>query len=123
MGLVYSMKILLVDDEPEVLNVTRAFLNHLGYEVVIADAPEQGLKLYENQSFDLVLTDYTMPNVNGFDLAKKMLEIRYTPTVLITGNGVTKEAAIEAGLVDRLSKPYSFKELKDLMEKYESNRK
>lgn len=117
------MKILLVDDEPEVLNVTRAFLNHLGYEVVIADAPEQGLKLYENQSFDLVLTDYTMPNVNGFDLAKKMLEIRYTPTVLITGNGVTKEAAIEAGLVDRLSKPYSFKELKDLMEKYESNRK
>jgi PAS domain S-box-containing protein len=103
-------RVLVVDDEPMVRNAHRRLLESLGYRVETASDGEQALALFKGApaSFDLVLTDQTMPHLSGVDLAKALLAIRAdVRVVLCTGysDHVDEERARALGLRALLAKP------------------
>lgn len=109
-------KILVVDDEPSVLETVSAMLRRLGYKVTTAGNGPEGWKKFKAKphQWDLVLTDHAMPGMAGMRLAEKMLELRNDiPVVLFTGYSetVSPEKAREAGIADFVMKPVTGKEL------------
>jgi CheY-like chemotaxis protein len=67
--------ILLVDDNPDGLLVRRSLLEELGYSVQIAVNGEEGLKLFETSPFDVVVTDYRMPRMDGKELIERIRKL------------------------------------------------
>ena len=103
-------RILFVDDEAAVVEMTSQELLRLGYDVTTAESGSEAWKIFgeEPERFDLVVTDQTMPDVTGMELAKRMLEIRKDmPIILITGYSeiVSPEKAQAVGISEFLLKP------------------
>jgi signal transduction histidine kinase/CheY-like chemotaxis protein len=83
-----SESILLVDDEEDVVFSAQLMLRHLGYHVVVCTDPCHAIQRFSDrsESFDLVITDQTMPNMNGTELARELTRIRPgIPVILCTG--------------------------------------
>jgi PAS domain S-box-containing protein len=103
-------EVLFVDDEEFLISVGREMLTRLGYRVTsLASAPE-ALELFRAQPdrFDLVITDQTMPQMTGLELARELLALRPDlPIVLCTGfsEGLTAERAKNIGIRDFIMKP------------------
>jgi CheY-like chemotaxis protein len=77
--------ILLVDDSKDGLLVRRALLEEVGYSVQIAKNGEEGLKLFETVKFDLVVTDFRMPRLNGLELIERVHALNPAmPTILLS---------------------------------------
>lgn len=88
--------ILLVDDNRDGLLIRRALLEEQGYRVSVAHNGEEGLKAFHESKFDLVVTDYRMPAMNGVELIRKLRELQpRLPIVLLSGAvgplGLTEE--------------------------------
>lgn len=119
--------ILVVDDDKDVLNTITKHLEHMNYKVITAEDGLEGLKLIDNEDFDLVITDIVMPFVSGVGLVTALKQKRpEIPVIAITGYGKEPEAAAlekNADLV--LSKPVKMAVLKshvkDLIEKSQKN--
>jgi len=80
--------ILLVDDDPLLMDVCTQMLEHLGYRVMSADCGEEALELFRAHAglFDMVITDMNMPGINGDQLTRELLAIRPDlPVLLCTG--------------------------------------
>jgi PAS domain S-box-containing protein len=111
-------RILIIDDEEMLVRLGESMLGDLGYKVVAETNVINALSTFEIQSdqFDIVITDYAMPHMNGLDLAKKLLEIREDiPIILCTGFA---DIAIEAkaksiGIRAMVTKPLSRKEISE----------
>ncbi|HEX3872153.1 MAG TPA: ATP-binding protein [Pirellulales bacterium] len=81
-----TARMLIVDDDPDILGVVQAFLEPLGYEITSTIVPEQAIALASAQSFDVVLCDLGMPKLNGFDVSRAMRDHGYRgKIVLMTG--------------------------------------
>lgn len=109
-------RVLLIDDEPSVVRMTGGILERLGYEVRGCESATEGLSLFlaDPDEFDLVITDQTMPDMTGIELARRMLEARGdVPIVLFTGYSetVSPEKAKLAGIREFLMKPVAKREL------------
>ena len=103
-----TARILIVDDEPDILNALARMLTSEGHDVDCAASAEEALELLDRMSFDLVLTDLSMPRVDGFELLSRMRQRRDdTPTLVISGAGSVETAvkAIRLGALDFLEKP------------------
>ncbi len=105
-------RILVVDDQREIRNIVSRLLSFLGYEVVTAGNGREGLEFFADTSFDLVITDLEMPEVDGMTLASSIKERSpHTPVILVTGNGL--EAA-QGGPVDFIMhKPFRLVDLEN----------
>jgi CheY-like chemotaxis protein len=106
----------MVDDEEQIVRIGEQFLKKLGYEVVIKTNSLEALRLFESQpdSFDLVITDMTMPNLTGTQLAEKMLKIKPDlPVILCTGFSarIDEKRIDKMGIKGYLTKPIIKKEL------------
>ena len=101
-------RILLVDDEPDILTVFQRTLEHEELEVEPARTGEQALELLDKEAYDLVLLDVCMPTMSGLEVLGKLKEkgIR-TPTVVVSGAGSVDLAvqAIKLGAFDFVQKP------------------
>src|ERR1051326_5530574 len=75
--------ILIVDDNRDGLLVRRALLEEIGYEVKIAANGEEGLKIFEAHRFDVVVTDYKMPRMNGIELIQKLRTLNPNQKVVL----------------------------------------
>jgi signal transduction histidine kinase/ActR/RegA family two-component response regulator len=111
-----SGRILLVDDEAQVVQVTGELLTSLGYEVTGRTSPVVALSLVaaNPEGYDLVLTDLTMPELTGVELSRKIQQVRGDlPVVLFTGysDSVSREDAEAAGIRRYCMKPVSLREL------------
>ncbi|MEZ5338564.1 MAG: PAS domain S-box protein [bacterium] len=109
-------RILLVDDEEMITHVVSGMLEALGYEVTACVGSPRAWELFsaDPQAFDLVLTDQTMPQITGDELARRMLAIRpELPIVICTGYSQTlpPEAAKRLGIREYLFKPVRMHEL------------
>ncbi len=109
-------RILVVDDEVALARMTQHVLTRLGYDVEAATDPLAAIELVraDPSRFALVLTDLTMPEMTGLDLAERLLRIRSNPPIiLLTGNtdAVTAKEAETQGLQGLLFKPASVHEL------------
>ena len=88
--------ILLVDDNRDGLLVRRTVLEELGYRVSIALNGEEGLKLYQSASFDVVVTDYRMPRMNGAELIQRIRKLNPNARIILLSGfveplGLTEE--------------------------------
>ena len=79
------LRILGVEDEPEVLDVLRAMLSNAGHTVFTAASGREALELFDREPVDLVLTDLGMPGMTGLALAEELKRRRAIPVVLLTG--------------------------------------
>lgn len=102
-------RILLVDDEQMITEATGANLEKLGYEVITHNDPMLALAAFEASpdSFDLIITDIGMPNMSGFQLSKRIREIRTDiPIVAITGYAdLVEQDLLDSGIHDWIYKP------------------
>ena len=110
-------RILIVDDEDILVELNEQRLRRLGYDVITTTSSMEALAIFrkEPDTFDLVITDYTMPNLTGIDLAMELLKVRATiPIILCTGgqsDTVSTEKAREIGIRGFLMKPLANREL------------
>ncbi|MCP4658193.1 MAG: response regulator [bacterium] len=105
-----SERVLLVDDEAAVVDVGRALLERLGYEIVPFTSSTVALEVFRQDpaGFDVVVTDRTMPDLTGVQLAEELIRIRPDiPIILCTGFSETshEEQAREVGIREFLMKP------------------
>lgn len=108
--------ILLVEDEESVLLSLQNILEHLGYRVTAVKNSREALRIFcdKPDAFDLVLTDQTMPDLLGSDLAKEVISIRPDmPVILCTGfsNEISREEAIKIGIRDFVVKPINTRKI------------
>lgn len=109
-------RILLVDDEEQVVNVTGQMLRSLGYEVVGMTSATEALGLFSetDREFDLLITDLTMPDLTGIELSGLFRTIRPDlPVVLFSGYAeqFPREAAEQAGVREYCTKPLTLRQL------------
>ena len=109
-------RILLVDDEEQIVAMEQQMLENLGYRVTARTDSAEALKVFAEhpQNFDLVITDMTMPHMTGDQLAQKMLDIEPNiPVILCTGFNqvITEEKALAMGIQKFVMKPVVKKEL------------
>jgi DNA-binding NtrC family response regulator len=101
-------KILVIDDERAIRNTLKEVLEYENYEVDIAEDGATGLKLFDANSYDVVLCDIKMPRMDGVEVLQKITEISdNTPVIMISGHGNIDTAvdAIKKGAFDFLEKP------------------
>lgn len=115
-------RILLVDDEENIVVSGRQILMKMGYEVVGVTDSLEALEVFKQEPhrFDLVLTDVTMPKMTGIELSKEIMKIRQDiPIVLCTGfsEGLTSNMVENIGIVDTVMKPMIAGELAQVIHK------
>jgi DNA-binding response OmpR family regulator len=108
------MRILLVEDEAGIVQFLQQGLEEEGYEITTASDGEKGLELLLNESYDLVLLDWMLPNLSGLEVCKIFREKnKTTPIIFLTAKDTVQETieGLQAGANDYIKKPFSFDEL------------
>ena len=103
-----SNKILILDDDADILDVFKRHLERAGYEVVAVTDGKQGLRAAQAQMFDLIITDVAMPVMDGFHFFKEIRQWpAYTkvPVVVVTAHERVEDSFRIFGVTDFLSKP------------------
>jgi len=117
MATTYAPKILVVDDEKAVRDITEAFLTLNGYEVKTAENGKEAFDELLNNHYDVVITDMQMPLMGGMELLEKISQMTANIiTILLTGNAVTP-SAVAGKPFAQLSKPFSHNQLIHLVQK------
>jgi two-component system KDP operon response regulator KdpE len=106
-------RILVVDDEPQITRVLRTSLTGSGYEVRTAEDGHAGLRVAREWQPDLVITDISMPNMNGVELSRHLRAESSLPIIVLSvkGEEQTKVEALDAGADDYVTKPVGMDEL------------
>ena len=113
-------RILVVDDEKQVADVLVDYLSNLGYQTVAAYSGHDALSRFKNGGFQLVITDFKMPDINGMDLLEMVKGWdKRAMVIVITGYGTIESAveAIKKGAYDFISKPFKMEELEIIIER------
>jgi two-component system, OmpR family, copper resistance phosphate regulon response regulator CusR len=108
------MKILLVEDEPGVVEYLNKGLRELGYEVDVALDGSTGERLASSGEYDIMLLDVVLPGINGYELCRRIREKNQkVPVIMLTALGSTddKIMGFDCGADDYMVKPFEFKEL------------
>ncbi len=108
------MKILLVEDEPFLGEVVKESLESRGLDVKLCLDGLLGWKAFKTESFDLVILDIMMPNLDGISLAKRIRKEHLDiPIIFLTAKTLTKDVieGFQAGANDYIKKPFSMEEL------------
>jgi putative nucleotidyltransferase with HDIG domain len=114
-----KLKVLVVDDDPIVRETLFEMLTRLaGCDTETAQSGKEGLEKIQNDDFNVVFTDLTMPEMNGIDLIKEAKKINpYLPIVVITGYGSIDNAvnAMKEGATDFLTKPFTIENIMEIL--------
>lgn len=118
-----SKRVLLVDDSEINLEMESEILRSFGVETVTADSGKKALCLAEENSFDMILLDIRMPDMDGCECARKlrrMKNCKYVPIIALSADVVSgvPEQAVQAGMNDYCAKPVKPRKLYEVMEKY-----
>ncbi len=107
------MKILVVDDEPQIRRALKAGLTHAGHEVLLAATGEEGLDLAAVHVPDVVILDLAMPGLSGFEVCRQLREWARMPILVLSVRETPQDkiAALDLGADDYLTKPFSVDEL------------
>jgi two-component system CheB/CheR fusion protein len=115
--------VLVVDDVADVTEMIALFLKHAGYTVTTANSAKSALDLAVSQTFDLIISDIGMPEMNGYELAESLRTLNdYQATPLIAVTGYTeyddRGRSLRAGFDAHLTKPINPSHLLDLVSKF-----
>lgn len=108
-----SEKVLIVDDEKNIVSILAFNLKKEGYQVITASNGKEGVEAAFKEDPDLILLDIMMPELNGFEACKKIREKLETPIIMLTARAeeVDKVLGLELGADDYVTKPFSVREL------------
>jgi two-component system, cell cycle response regulator len=111
-----TARILVVDDNPDNLEIISARLQFRGYDVVLAERGEAAIEQVRTQEPDLILLDIMMPDMDGYEVARRIRQsedIGYIPIIVVTARDSTEDkvTGLDAGADDYLTKPINFPEL------------
>lgn len=109
----FQAKVLVVDDEPSLLDSITFTLEHEGYQAFSAATGEQGLKQFQDSQPDLVILDMMLPDCSGVDVCRAMRLLGNVPILFLTARDQLEDKveAFENGADDYLAKPFRYKEL------------
>lgn len=120
------MKILIVDDDPFMLETLSRILNADGYEVLTASDGVKAVEMLEEKEFDLVISDIMMPNLSGLGLLNILKKHYFNRVPVILVSSLDKVeiilSALSMGANDFILKPVNFLELKIRVQKYMSEK-
>lgn len=107
------MKVVVVDDEPGILEAVEGRLRKEGYSVFTAASAEEGFRLFRKFQPDLMVVDVMLPQRSGLDLCKAVRRDSETPVIFLSARSSDEDriAGLEAGGDDYVVKPFSLKEL------------
>lgn len=108
-----TARILVVDDEPAVLNLIRYNLKKEHFEVLAATHGLQGLDMARKENPDLILLDLMLPGMDGLEICRELRRVSQVPIIMITARGeeIDRVVGLEMGADDYLCKPFSMREL------------
>lgn len=113
MNMENTKRILVVDDEPQILRALRKSLTVNQFDVRTAADGESALDLFRDWSPDLIITDLSMPLMNGLELCRAIRRLSEVPIIVLSvkGEEKTKIEALDIGADDYITKPFSIDEL------------
>ncbi|MBN7772682.1 response regulator transcription factor [Clostridium aminobutyricum] len=121
-------KILIIEDEPNIIELVAYNLKNNGYEYISAEDGVMGITLVHREKPDLILLDIMLPGKNGYDICRELREEgNKTPIIMLTAKNdeVDKVLGLEFGADDYITKPFSVRELmariKAVLRRYEEN--
>jgi two-component system alkaline phosphatase synthesis response regulator PhoP len=108
-----AKKILVVDDEPKIVQLARDYLEHAGFEVVTASTGSAALAATRTEKPDLIVLDLGLPEMDGLDVTRALRRDSNLPIIMLTARTEESDKLIglELGADDYLTKPFSPKEL------------
>jgi len=111
-----AKRILVVDDDENILNLEKTILEQKGFEVTAAPGGAEALRLLAEHDFDLVLLDVMMPEVDGFTVCRKIKEdarLKDIPVIFLTakGGGEALAEGFESGAIMYINKPFTANKL------------
>jgi CheY-like chemotaxis protein len=115
------VRILYIEDAPVNVRAMQRIAHHLGYELLTAANAADGLQLARQQP-DLILVDVNLPDLDGLTLTRQMRDEQMPmPIIAITAHAITgyREKCLAAGCTDYVTKPFTFKEMVELLKRYE----
>jgi DNA-binding response OmpR family regulator len=106
-------KILVIEDDQEIVNLLTMVLKHEGYEILLAPDGVEGLKLLQNEHPHLVLLDVMLPRMNGWETCRRIREFSDAPIIMLTAMGTDQDKVrgLDLGADDYVTKPFSMAEL------------
>lgn len=106
-------KILIVDDEHNIVDILKANLEREGYQTLAAYDGAQALEMGLNQKPDLILLDCMLPKIDGFDVCRKLRQQTNVPILMLTAKSeeIDKVLGLELGADDYITKPFSVREV------------
>ena len=105
--------VLVVDDEPQIVDLVRDYLDHAGFAVLVAADGPEALRAVRTGSPDLVVLDLGLPGLDGLDVLRSLRREGALPVIVLTARGEESDklVGLELGADDYLTKPFSPKEL------------
>lgn len=115
------IRILIVEDDPDHREILHSLLDSLGYVCEEASDGQEGLDKLDHSPFDLVMTDYQMPQMNGIEFihtVRTTMSLSTIPLILVTGHTDPKvmDHARSVGATSILAKPFSLKNLQEILD-------
>ena len=106
-------KVMVVDDEPKIVQLARDYLEHAGFAVVVAHDGQAALATARAERPDLIVLDLGLPRLDGLDVARTLRRDSNVPIVMLTGRSEESDklVGLELGADDYVTKPFSPKEL------------
>jgi two-component system KDP operon response regulator KdpE len=113
-------RVLVVDDDPGVLNFVRVKLRLAGYEVITTTSGEEALRVVEREKPDIMLLDILMQPLTGFDVLTRLRTFSQIPVIIFTGKDRITSIALQEGATDFIAKPFDpedlLKKVKDILD-------
>jgi PAS domain S-box-containing protein len=106
-------RILVIDDEPQVLRYVQRTLEESGFRAIVTQDPEEAIRIAETDDPDMLLLDMQLPGTDGFELLRRVREFSGVPVMFLTARSDSEVAAkaLRAGADDYVTKPFSPSEL------------
>lgn len=106
-------KIMVVDDDPHILNLMQLYLEHENYSVLPVSDSTKAMETFKLEQPEVILLDIMMPEVNGFELLRALRRVSHVPVIMLSAKGETvdKVTGLELGADDYLVKPVDPTEL------------
>lgn len=123
------MTVLIVEDDKDIIDLIEDNLSDLGFKVDKATSAEEALEMINRQKYNTYFIDIILPGMDGIELTKKIItEDKTAKIAVMTGGGegveivnqILLDAAVGKGALHSLAKPFTFEDIKELVEHFES---
>lgn len=106
-------RILIIEDDPEIIKLLELHLSDVSYETTMAMDGNEGLNLALENDYELILLDLTLPGLDGVEICKKLRATKNTPVIMLTAKSeeIDRVLGLEIGADDYMTKPFSIREL------------